>query len=124
MLDCGRHCSKWNWSLGLDASFGVVGTETGACLLAWPTPGKSNQAMPPQRHVIDTRLIVTEPGGAHRLDLRWLAGTASQSHVEYSDRLAGWIEATNPPRHLGEGLFEWTDPDPAAPRKFYRVYVP
>jgi hypothetical protein len=113
-------------ALPVDTSFGVIGGGTVAQMLAWPTPGAENLRIPaplaagPDATALFARFKPGTQMNSGSFSLRWQATETNVFHLEWSDNLKTW----NPgpaATHLGLGLHEWTDPAPAATRRYYRA---
>ena len=111
--------------LPMDTSFGVVGSGTVAQLLLWPTPGAGNLGLPPipaaGAGVELSWRMLGGAGSQPNITFRWMGQTNAPWHAEWSADLATWNAATNPPVHLGQGLYQWGDPAAADPQRFYRI---
>ncbi len=113
--------------LPTDTSFGLVNSGYDARLLAWPTPGAPNLALPPRRESTDAgieiyyRLLPAGPGNIRSFALRWQGNSTDVYEVEWSEDLLTWNPSWLLPTHLGQGLYQWLETDLAAGNRFYRV---
>jgi hypothetical protein len=110
-------------ALPSDVSFGLVDFAAEPLPLVWPTPAQDNAGgFPPN----PTGLVVLSPGLVPRqnpafLGLRWLGATNATYRIQHSADLTAWNDAFSLPRHLGLGVFDWTDAAGLGPARFYRV---
>lgn len=114
-------------ALPSDTSFGVLGRGLEAQMLAWPTPGAANLAIPPRRSPSGPAVemfyrLQPLPGIAPAtVALRW-QGTSSGTYlVQYSEDLHNWTNSLSPVADLGQGLLQWIEPQGLLGKRFYRV---
>jgi hypothetical protein len=110
-----------------DTSFGIVAANAEAQVLAWPTPGAANIAVPPPRFPQSTvpellcRFDCLSPAATRGFHLRWQGYTNRIMSVQWSTNLIHWSNSV-PPVHLGQGIYQWSDLSVSnAPRAYYRV---
>jgi hypothetical protein len=113
-----------------DTSFGILTPEAEPVILGWPTPGTANLAprlsrAGDSRPDLDGRFQALNQSQPRTFNMRWQGDAARPPRVEWSVDLRAWTPAGLAPTHLGQGLYQWSDPQSAAePRRYYRVVTP
>jgi hypothetical protein len=117
--------------LPTDTSFGIVGNGAEAQLLAWPTPWEPNLSMPspvsqyqPASPAVRAfgRWFPPSRTRAGYAAFRWQGTVGASYSIACSEDMKTWTTSYLLPAHLGEGLFQWQEPNLSGySKRFYRV---